>query len=102
MKSLQFKGVLTATTTIISMMSNFYRSTIANTSPLLLVSLVIQQIGNMLVSLFLISTKLDDTGKPFFIGSSVLAFSLTMFQVFMIIAQKIYESNMLAKLRLRR
>ena len=66
-------------------------------------TLFVQQVGNALVATNLIATKLTDDQQPIFIGTTILAFALTMTQLLIVLLQKASESEMAKNLmRLRR
>ena len=91
MLSRQLLDAFVAISSLFSMVMNAVKSFRPNVSSVLLVSLGVQQIGNMMVGLNLTSTKLDGLQSDVYIGASVLALCLTFVQLFFMILNKISE-----------
>ena len=80
--------VFVALSSLFSMIMNGVKSLRPNVSGVLLMSLAIQQVGNMAVAVNLTSTKLEAYQQQLYIGASLIAFCLTCAQFFLMLYRK--------------
>ena len=81
--------IFVAISSLFSMVMNVIKSFKPNVSGALLLSLAMQQLGNMLVALNLTATKLNQQQQQWYIGASVLALGLTYLQFIVMFYKKI-------------
>lgn len=82
---------LSALAAFVSMVFNAIRSFKGNISAILLVSLFIQQVGNMLVAINYTSYTLPQDSQRLYLALSVIAGVLTIIQGFWMTVRKISE-----------